>query len=77
MEDMTDANYTHAKRVCQDFETKNVVEYHDLYIQSNTLLLVDVLENFRNMCLKICELDPAKLLSAPGLARQAALEKLK
>ena len=77
MEDYTDADYTHPKRVCKDFETKNLGEYHDLYVQSNTLLLIDVSENFRNMCLKIYELNPVKFLSAPGLAWQAALKKTK
>ena len=77
MEDITDADYAHAKRVCKDFEIKNLGEYHDLYVQSNTLLLADVFENFRNMCLEIYELDPAKFLSAPGLAWQAALKKTK
>ena len=46
MEDITDADYAHAKRVCKDFEIKNLGEYYDLYVQSDTLLLVDVLENF-------------------------------
>ena len=64
----------HAKRVRKDFEIKNLGEYHDLYF---TLLLADVFENFRNMCLKIYELDPVKFLSAPGLACQVALEKTK
>ena len=68
MEDVTDADYVHEKGVCKDFELKDFGEYHDLYVQSNTLLLADVSENFRNMCLKICQLDPAKFLSAPGLA---------
>ena len=48
-----------------------------MYVQSNTLFLADVFENFRNMCLKIYELDPAKFLSAPGLAWQASLKKTK
>ena len=68
MEDITDADYAHAKRVCKDFEIKDLVEYHDLYVQSNTLLLADVFENFKNMCLKIYKLDPVKIFSAPGLA---------
>ena len=60
MEDITDTDYTHGKRVCKDFEKKNNIgEYHDLYVQSNTLLLADVFENFQNMCLEIYELDPA------------------
>ena len=48
-----------------------------MYVQSDTLLLADVFENFRNMCIKIYEHDPAKILSAPGLAWQAALKKTK
>ena len=77
MEDITEADYARTKRVCRDFEIKYLGEYHDLYIQSGTLLLADVFENFRNMCLKIYELDPAKFLSAPGIAWEAALKKAK
>ena len=55
---------------------KNLGDYHDLYVQSDTLL-ADVFENFRNMCNKVYELDPAHFLSAPGLAWQACLEKSK
>ena len=58
----------------KDFEMKNLAEYHDLYVQSNTY---DLFEIFRNMCIKIYELDPAKLLSAPGLAWQVTLKKTK
>ena len=68
MEGITDADYGYANRVCKDFEIKNLGEYYDLYVQSDTLLLADVFENLRIMCLKIYELDPAKLLSASGLA---------
>ena len=57
------------------FKLKNLGEYHDLYVQSNTLLLADVFENFRNTCIKVHELDPAHLLSLPGLAWQACLKK--
>ena len=46
MDDVTDADYTHAKRFCKDFEIKNLGEYHDLYVQSDTLLLADVFNNF-------------------------------
>ena len=67
----------HTKRVCKDFEIKNLGEYHDLYVQSNTLLLADVFENFQNMCYEIYELDPAKFLSAPGLAWRAAVKNTK
>ena len=52
-------------------------QYHDLYVQTDTLLLADVFENFRNTCIKIYEFDPAKFFSAPKLAWQAALKKTK
>ena len=67
----------HAKRVCKDFEIKNLGKYRDLYLKSDTLLLADVFENFRKMCLKIYHRDPAKYLLTPGLAWQAALKKTK
>ena len=67
MENITDADYALGKRVCKQFEIKNLGEYHALYVKSNTLLLADVYENFRNLCLQIYELDPAIFLSALGL----------
>ena len=54
---------------------KNLGQYHDLYVQSGTLVLSDVFENFRNIYLKIYELDYTKFLSTPALAWQAALKK--
>ena len=77
MEDITDADYVQAKRVCKKFEIKNLGEYHDLYFQRHTLLLADIFDSFRNMCLKIYELDPEKFLPAPGLAWQTALKRTK
>ena len=48
-----------------------------MYVESKKLFSADVFQNFRNMCLKIHELDPAKILSAPALAWQAALKMTK
>ena len=48
-----------------------------MYVERNTLSLAVVFENFRNMCFKKCELDPANFLSALGLAWQVALKKTK
>ena len=56
MEDITETDCTSAKRVWKYFEIKNLGEYHYLYVQSNTLLLADVFENFRNKYLEIYEL---------------------
>ena len=77
MKDITDAHDAHAERVCKDFEIKTLGECHDLYVQSDILLLADAFEDFRNMCVKIYKLDPAKFLSASGLAWQLALNKTK
>ena len=62
MEDITDADYAYAQRICKDFDIKNLEEYHELAVQSDTLLLADISENFRNMCLVIFEFDLAKFL---------------
>ena len=61
MEDIAEADYTYEKQFCNNFEIKSLGEYHNLYVQSHTLLLADVFENFRNMCLKIYKIDPPKL----------------
>ena len=58
MQDITDVDSVHAKRVCKDFEIKNLEEYHGLYVQNNTLLLADVFENFWNNCLEYVSLIP-------------------
>ena len=58
----------HAKRVCKNFEIKNLDEYNDLYLKSNVSLLANIFENFRKMCLKMYHLDPVKLLSTAGLS---------
>ena len=72
---ITDEDYAHAQKVWKVFKIKNLGEYHDLYVQSNTLLLADVFENFRDRCIDTYKLDPAYFLSAPGLAWQACLKK--
>ena len=68
MEDITDADHVHTKRACKNFEIKTLGEYHDLHVQSKTLLLADSFENLKNICVKIYRLDPGKFLSDPGLA---------
>ena len=75
MEDITDTDYKNANNVFKKFKLKNLGVYHDLYVQSDTLLLADVFGNFRNMFIKVYELDPPHFLSAPGLAWQACFKK--
>ena len=61
----------------KELKLKNLGDYHDLYVQIDTLLLADVFENCRNKCIEIYKLDPARFLSAPGLTWKASLEKTK
>ena len=75
MEDIDDIDYRHGNNVFKVFKLDNLGDYHDLYVKSDTLLLADVFENFRNMCTKVYELDPAHFVSLPGLAWQACLKK--
>ena len=75
MENIEDIDYRHGNNVFKRFKLKNLGEYHDLCVQSDTLLLADVFENFRNTRLKMHELEPAHFLSLPGLAWQACLTK--
>ena len=59
MEDITDVDYRHAKRVLKKLNNKNLGDYHDLYVQSHTVLLAGVLENFRKKSIEIYKLDSA------------------
>ena len=68
MENIDDIDYRHGNNVFEKLKLKNLGECDDLYVQSDTLLLADIFENFRNMCIKVYELDPAHFLSLSGLA---------
>ena len=59
-----------AKVVRNNTETKHLADFDDLHVQSDTSLLADTFENFKNMFIGIYELDPAKSYSPPGLAWQ-------
>ena len=75
MENIDDIDYRHGNNVFNKFKLNNLGDDHDLYVQSDILLLADVFGNFRNTCLKVCELDPAHFLLLPGLAWEACLKK--
>ena len=75
IEAITDVDHRHAKRVFKSLNNKNLGDYHDLYVQSDTLLPADAFENFRNICIKVYEFDLAHFLSAPGLAWQTCSNK--
>ena len=61
----------------KELKLKNLGDYHDLHVQSDTLLLADIFKNLRNKCIEIYELDSAHFLLAPELAWQACLTKAK
>ena len=75
LEYITYEGYIHAQKLFEEFKIKNLGEYHDLYVQSYTLLFADVIGNFRNKYIEISELDPAHFLSSPVLAWKACLKK--
>ena len=73
-EGISDEDYTHAQKVWETFEMKNLEDDHNLYNQVDVLLLADVFENIRDICIKNYKLDPAHYYTAPGLAWDAALK---
>ena len=52
MEDIDEIDYRHGNNVFKSFKLENLSDYHDLYVKIDTLLLSDVFENFRDMCIK-------------------------
>ena len=75
LENISEIDYAHANNVFKKFNINNLGEYHELYVRSDTLLLADIFENFRQSCLENYELDPAHFVSLPGLVWQACLKK--
>ena len=71
---ITEKNYKHVWNVWNTFKMKTFKDYHKLYNETDVLLLADVFENFRNLCLKIYGLDPVYYYTAPGLAWDACLK---
>ena len=76
-ERITNEDHANAQKVWDTFKIKKLGEYHDLRVQSDTTLLADIFESFRDKCKEIYNLDTAHFLSAPGLAWQARLKKTK
>ena len=72
--DITNEDYRHAKKVWTEFEMKTLKDYLELYNETDVLLLADVFENFRSICLENYLLDPDWYFTAPGLAWDAALK---
>ena len=74
MSSISDKDYNHAKSVFNILNTTNLGDYHDLYVQSDTLLLSDIFEEFRKTCINQYELDPCYFVSTPGLSWEACLK---
>ena len=75
MSGVSDKEYEHACKVWKEFNIKNMGEYHDLYLRTDVILLANVFELFRNVCMENYGLDPAHFYTAPGLAWKACLKK--
>src|SRR5207302_426101 len=71
---ISEEDYQHAENVWEVFNMSNFGEYHDVYLATDTLLLADIFENFRKMCLESYELDPAHRFTSPGIAWLACLK---
>ena len=75
MSGVSDKEYEHACRVWKEFGIKNIGEYHDLYLRTDVILLANVFESFRNVCMENYGLDPAHFYTPPGLVWKACLKK--
>ena len=73
-EDISDEDYTHAQKVWREFKMEHLQDYHNLYNKTDVLLLADVFENFRDICMRNYKLDPAHYLTVPGLSWDACLK---
>ena len=73
-QDILKVDYIHAQKIWKEFGMKTMKNYHDLYLELDVLLLADVFENFREVCMDNYKLDPAWYLTAPGLSWDAMLK---
>ena len=71
---ITDDEYNHDKEVWNTFMIRTLGDYHDLYVVSDVLLLIDVFENFRKTCMQYYKLDPCYYFTRPGLSWDAMLK---
>ena len=75
LEGITKAEYKHAQEVYREFDCKTFQDYHDLYLKTDVVLLVDVFEHFRKSSIKHYRLDPANFITAASFAWSAMLLK--
>jgi len=77
LEGISDEDYNHAQNVYKSFNCKSFKDYHFLYLKCDVLLLSDIFENFRKMCIEYYRLDPANYLTSASLAWDSMLLKTK
>ena len=75
MSGISEKDYQHTCKVWNEFSLKNMGDYHDLYLETDVILLANIFESFRKVCLDNYGLDPAHFYTAPGLAWKACLKK--
>ena len=75
MSGVSDTDYEHPCSVWREFGIRNLGEYHDLYLRTDVILLANVFESFRRVCLENYGLDPSHFYTAPGLVWKACLKK--
>ena len=66
MSSIREDDYQHAQKVWEEFEIRNLGDYHDLYLRTDVILLANVFESFRDTCLEHYKLDPAHFYTSPG-----------
>lgn len=76
-ENITEEQYQHAEKVLETCAVKTMGDYRDLYLKSDIVLLIDVFENFRRICLQYYKLDPCYYFTSPGLSWDAMLKVTK
>ena len=74
MYSISEEDYQHAQRVWKEFGTRDLGDYHDLYLRTDVVLLANVYEAFRDTCLRHYKLDPTHFYTSPGLAWKACLK---
>ena len=75
-EDISEIDYTHTQRVFSHFDMTDLRDYHNFYLLTDVLLLANVFEKFRDMCLQHYGLDPIQNYTSSGLSWQAALKMM-
>ena len=73
-ENISGDDYAFVKKLWKTFRLKNLGELHDLYMETDTLLLADVFENYRQVIMKNYGLDPTHFYTAPSLSWSAGLK---